>query len=89
MWRREYYSTTTYQFFFLFCFSYAKIVGMQIFLKGISFHCILLDCIHEEEETKRNAIFQHFQHELDAGSIKPIVRNVFKDNEVEDAFRYD
>lgn len=62
---------------------------MQVFLRGISFHCILLDNIHEEKEDKRNEIFSRFQYELNAGAVKPIVRKVFKNDQVEQAFRYE
>nr|UTI67601.1 fatty acid synthase [Kerria lacca] len=61
---------------------------MRIFLRGISFHCILLDYIHEEKEDKKNAILQRFRQELKAGSIKPIVRTVFQNDEIEQSFRY-
>lgn len=61
---------------------------MNIFLRGISFHCILLDNIHEEKEDARNLILKTFEKELNSGSIKPIVRTVFKNDEVESAFRY-
>lgn len=60
---------------------------MNIFLRGVSFHCVLLDKIHEEKVEIRNRITKTFLRELKLGSVKPIVRTIFEADNVEAAFR--
>lgn len=64
-------------------------LGMEIFLKEISFHGVILDTIingvlpHVQEE-----MYHFFNSCLRTKTVKPLVRKCFQKNELEDAFRY-
>ncbi|KAK0176607.1 hypothetical protein PV328_000726 [Microctonus aethiopoides] len=63
-------------------------LGMSLFLKGISFHGILLDNLFDAPPERKVHLTKLFQKGLDSGSIKPLTRTVFPRDQIEEAFRY-
>ncbi|XP_046414517.1 fatty acid synthase [Neodiprion fabricii] len=63
-------------------------LGMEVFLKEISFYGILVDNLFYFVGRKREELRALFQKGLSAGVIKPISRTVFSMNQTEEAFRY-
>jgi hypothetical protein len=60
---------------------------MEAFLKGISFHGVMLDKLpfgHPKMKSLHDMITQG----ISAGVVQPLPRTVFPDNKVEQAFRY-
>ncbi|XP_015515781.2 fatty acid synthase [Neodiprion lecontei] len=63
-------------------------LGMEVFLKEISFYGILVDNLFYFVGRKREELRALFQKGLSAGVIKPISRTVFSMSQTEEAFRY-
>lgn len=64
-------------------------LGMMIFLKEVSFNGIMLDnLLFSSTNEEKLELFNMINEGLKSGAIKPLVRKVFKKDEVETAFRY-
>lgn len=61
---------------------------MEVFLKEISFHGVMLDTLFESPKEWKQELQNHVQRCIDSGAIKPLVRTVFEDDQIEQAFRY-
>ncbi|XP_046609412.1 fatty acid synthase-like isoform X1 [Neodiprion virginianus] len=63
-------------------------LGMEAFLKGISFHGILLDNLFNGCPDEKKIIWAMLTEGMKDGAVKPLVRTVFPMNQVETALRY-
>lgn len=64
-------------------------LGMMIFLKEVSFIGITLDHLLYSTTEEEKIIMHNLLNEgLKSGAVKPLVRKVFKKDELETAFRY-
>ncbi|XP_043664579.1 fatty acid synthase-like [Vespula pensylvanica] len=63
-------------------------INIRIFMKGISFHGIMLDKIIDTNDKVKNEISSIFNILLKENAIKPIIRTVFEKYQVETAFRF-
>ncbi|XP_034192524.2 fatty acid synthase [Osmia lignaria lignaria] len=64
-------------------------LGMEIFLKEISFHGIMLDSMINGVIPKLQEELHHFVNTyLYSKAVKPLIRKCFERHQVEDAFRY-
>lgn len=61
---------------------------MEVFLKEISFHGVMLDTLFESPKEWKQGLQKQVQSFIDCGAIKPLVRTVFESDQVEQAFRY-
>lgn len=61
---------------------------MEVFLKEISFHGVMLDTLFDSPKEWKKKLQRQVQEGIDSGAIKPLVRTVFEDDQVEQAFRY-
>lgn len=60
-------------------------LGMEVFLKGITFHGILYDNVTLEEFKEiKKLLLQGIEN----GAVQPLPVNVFEKNQIEDAFRF-
>ncbi|PNF15231.1 hypothetical protein B7P43_G14038, partial [Cryptotermes secundus] len=65
-----------------------KQLGMEIFLKETSFHGVMLDFLFSASSEKKKVLCDLIVEGIKSGAVKPLVRNVFAEDEVEQAFRY-
>ncbi|XP_046415450.1 fatty acid synthase-like isoform X1 [Neodiprion fabricii] len=63
-------------------------LGMEAFLKGISFHGILLDKIFTASSETKKKLVAMVDDGIKTGAVKPLVRTVFLMDQIEAAFRY-
>ena len=63
-------------------------LGMEAFLKEISFHGIMLDNLFDAPEEKKMELNRLLQGYLENGAVKPLARTVFPKDQIEAAFRY-
>ncbi|XP_065219793.1 fatty acid synthase isoform X2 [Planococcus citri] len=63
-------------------------LGMEHFLKEISFHGVMLDNLFYAKTKWKLELRDCLQKGIDEGAVKPLVRTVFAADEVEAAFRY-
>ncbi|XP_046739717.1 fatty acid synthase-like [Diprion similis] len=63
-------------------------LGMEQFLKGISFHGILLDNLFDAPSDLKIKLNAMLTEGMKTGAVKPLVRTVFPMDQVEAAFRY-
>ncbi|KAG7203862.1 hypothetical protein KM043_017916 [Ampulex compressa] len=63
-------------------------LGMEIFLKEISFHGVMLDNHCALNSDENSYLAELVEQGLRNGAIKPLSRKVFKKEDVESAFRY-
>lgn len=63
-------------------------LGMEAFLKEISFHGIMLDNLFTAPEEKKIELKGFLDKYLKNGAVKPLTRTVFPKDQVEAAFRY-
>lgn len=64
-------------------------LGMEIFLKEISFHGIMLDGMINGVIPKLQEELHHFVNTyLHSKAVKPLIRKCFERHQIEDAFRY-
>ncbi|XP_046416456.1 fatty acid synthase-like isoform X1 [Neodiprion fabricii] len=63
-------------------------IGMEAFLKGISFHGIFLDTLFTASSIEKMKLAAMLTEGMKAGAIKPLIRTVFPIDQVEAAFRY-
>lgn len=64
-------------------------LGMEIFLKEISFHGIMLDgMIYGLHPDVQEEIHHFFYNHLKKKAVRPLIRKCFEKNQVEQAFRY-
>uniref|UniRef100_T1J426 Fatty acid synthase n=1 Tax=Strigamia maritima TaxID=126957 RepID=T1J426_STRMM len=63
-------------------------LGMSLFLKGASFHGVILDAVLLEENSKRAKVISLMTKGLASGVILPLRRTVFDHGDLEGAFRY-
>ncbi|KAF7404648.1 hypothetical protein HZH66_003554 [Vespula vulgaris] len=63
-------------------------INIRIFMKGISFHGIMLDKIINTNDKVKNEISSIFNILLKENAIKPIIRTVFDKYQVETALRF-
>jgi fatty acid synthase len=63
-------------------------IGMEIFLKETSFHGVMLDCLFTAPSEKKKVLRDLIAEGVKSGAVKPLVRNVFAEDEIEQAFRY-
>jgi len=61
---------------------------MEVFLKEISFHGVMLDTFFDSPKEWKQQLQRQVQEGIDSGAIKPLVRTVFESDSVEQAFRY-
>jgi fatty acid synthase len=61
---------------------------MEIFLKETSFHGIMLDSVFTAPFERKRMVFDVISEGIKSGAIQPLVRTVFAEDEVEQAFRY-
>lgn len=61
---------------------------MEVFLKEISFHGVMLDSLCECSDEIKKTFQKRVQEIIDSGAVKPLVRTVFEYDQVEQAFRY-
>jgi fatty acid synthase len=60
---------------------------MEVFLKGTSFHGVMLDKL-SIEDPKIQSLHDMITEGISAGVVQPLPRTVFPDTDVEQAFRY-
>ncbi|XP_023313671.1 fatty acid synthase-like [Trichogramma pretiosum] len=63
-------------------------LGMQAFLKEISFHGVMLDAVFVREKEDKQVVQKLLEQGLKSGAVKPLVRTVFEKDQIEEAFRY-
>jgi fatty acid synthase len=63
-------------------------IGMEMFLKETSFHGVMLDYLFSATSEKKKVLRDIIFEGIKSGAIKPLVRNVFTEDEIEEAFRY-
>jgi len=61
---------------------------MEVFLKEISFHGVMLDTLMESPKGWKLKLKHQIQEHIDSGAIKPLIRTVFESDQIEQAFRY-
>lgn len=61
---------------------------MEVFLKEISFHGVMLDSLFNSPDEWKQSFNRQVQECIDSGAVKPLVRTVFGSEQVEQAFRY-
>lgn len=61
---------------------------MELFLKEISFHGVMLDTLFESPDEWKQMFQLQVQEFIDSGAIRPLVRTVFEGDQIEQAFRY-
>jgi fatty acid synthase len=62
--------------------------GMEVFLKGTSFHGVMLDEVFRGALEIKKVVQDKVTEGISAGVVQPLPRTVFPDTEVEQAFRY-
>lgn len=60
---------------------------MEMFLKETSFHGVMLDSFFIANNEFKTMFGKMFKEHLKTGSIRPLTRTVFADDQVEQAFR--
>ncbi|CAI6352158.1 unnamed protein product [Macrosiphum euphorbiae] len=65
-----------------------SMIGMELFLKEISFHGVMLDTLFDSPNEWKEVFQRQVQENIDSGAIKPLVRTVFESDQIEPAFRY-
>ncbi|XP_050524285.1 fatty acid synthase [Daktulosphaira vitifoliae] len=65
-----------------------SLLGMELFLKEISFHGVMLDSLFYSTVELRQVLKDGVQELLNKDAIKPLIRTVFEQDQVEHAFRY-
>nr|XP_050846949.1 fatty acid synthase-like isoform X1 [Vespula vulgaris] len=63
-------------------------LSTKIFMKGISFHGVMLDQIINTNDEVKNEISSIFNKLMKENAIKPIIRTVFGQDQVETALRF-
>jgi fatty acid synthase, animal type len=63
-------------------------MGLGQFLKGISFHAVLLDNIFRGQPDEKETLRLLIDKDIQSGVIKPLNTTLFSANEIEKAFRY-
>ena len=64
-------------------------LGLDIFLKEISFHAVILDAIIFGHKRNVQEEIHHFiNKQMAERNVKPLVRKCFEKNQLEEAFRY-
>nr|XP_050846953.1 fatty acid synthase-like [Vespula vulgaris] len=71
-----------------FDFAINNELSTKIFLKGISFHGVMLDQIMNTNDKVKNEISSIFNKLIKENGIKPIIRTVFGKDQVEKALRF-
>jgi len=61
---------------------------MELFLKEISFHGVMLDSLFDSPDDWKEVFQRQVQENIDSGAIRPLVRTVFESDQIEQAFRY-
>lgn len=61
---------------------------MELFLKDISFHGVMLDTLFGSSVNIKHALQLLIQDHINLGAIKPLVRTVFECDQIEQGFRY-
>jgi fatty acid synthase len=72
-------------FFGVISFIEFQHTGMEVFLKGMSFHGVMVD---EGAPEPKKIVHDMITQGISAGVVQPLPRTVFPDTEVEQAFRY-
>lgn len=62
--------------------------GMEMFLKGTSFHGVMLDSLFFGSSEAKMMVHDLVEEGIKSGAVQPLVRTVFAADEVEQAFRY-
>lgn len=63
-------------------------LGMSVFLKNTTFHGILLDSLFENANDDWIRVHQLVEQGIQNGIVQPLQSNVFRANEIEQAFRF-
>ena len=66
----------------------SKSIGMEHFLKEISFHGVMLDNLFYASYKWQKELNDLLSDHISRGAVKPLIRTVFGADEVEAAFRY-
>lgn len=61
---------------------------LKFFSKDAAFHGVMLDCLFGSQPSEKKHIMDLLNDGISKGYVKPLVRKVFKMDQVEDAFRY-
>lgn len=61
---------------------------MKFFAKNAAFHGVMLDCLFDSQPSEKKKIVYLLNEGITKGYVKPLVRKIFKQDEVEQAFRY-
>ncbi|PNF24834.1 hypothetical protein B7P43_G15086 [Cryptotermes secundus] len=63
-------------------------IGMEVFLKGVSFHGVMLDAVFVGSYEMKKTLHDVVAQGISAGVVQPLPRTVFPHSKVEQAFRY-
>lgn len=63
------------------------LVGMETFLRETSFHGVMLDSLFNAPSEIKKPLHDVLLKGIREGAVKPLVRTVFSEKEVEQAFR--
>jgi NADPH:quinone reductase and related Zn-dependent oxidoreductases len=65
-----------------------NMLGMEVFMRETSFHGVMLDNFFFAEQEWKMSLQKALQKAIDAGAVQPLVRTIFPEDKVEEAFRY-
>uniref|UniRef100_T1JE63 Fatty acid synthase n=1 Tax=Strigamia maritima TaxID=126957 RepID=T1JE63_STRMM len=65
-----------------------KLLAMSVFSKNISFHGIFLDSLLKKQIKTKTIVHSLIQKGIDSGTIRPLDRTVFEEDQLEDAIRF-
>ncbi|XP_049941823.1 fatty acid synthase-like [Schistocerca serialis cubense] len=63
-------------------------LAMDFLSRDISFHGVMLDALSDNMVDDLIALGKDFQNAITEGSVKPLIKTIFKVDEVEQAYRY-
>lgn len=63
-------------------------LGLKNFTEGRSFHGVMIDAWFRESPDLKHGLVQQVARGVYSGCVKPIKKTVFKDDEIEEAFRF-
>jgi fatty acid synthase len=75
-------------FFGVISVTESRHTGMEVFLKGMSFHGVMLDEVISGAPGPKKIVHDMITQGISAGVVQPLPRTVFPDTQVEQAFRY-
>ncbi|XP_066991506.2 fatty acid synthase [Anabrus simplex] len=69
-------------------FSNNNPLGMAFFLKNTTFHGILLDALFETDSVEKQEVVRLVTEGIQNGAVQPLPATVYRENQVEQAFRF-